>query len=103
MGGGVGTVAVQLAKVAGAKRIYAVCSGANEKFVRSIGADEVLDYTKSDWTSLFHGGKRSAAPPAYVWDVSPAGGMSVWQSAKDWLPASSALVSINFLDPSFKV
>lgn len=101
--GGVGTLAVQLAKIAGARKVYAVCSGKNADFVKTLGADEVLDYTQADWTLRFRGGRGSAAPPAYVWDVSPAGGQSVWQSVKDWLPASSTFVSINFLDPSFKM
>jgi NADPH:quinone reductase-like Zn-dependent oxidoreductase len=52
--GAVGTMAVQIAKHMGAT-VSGVCSAGNADFVRSLGADEVIDYAREDFAA---GGRR---------------------------------------------
>ena len=47
--GGVGSFAVQIAKAFGAE-VTGVCSGAKADFVRSLGVDRVIDYTREEVT-----------------------------------------------------
>jgi NADPH:quinone reductase-like Zn-dependent oxidoreductase len=48
-GGGAGAFAVQMAKAAGAE-VTGVDNGFKQDFMRSLGADHVLDYTQTDYT-----------------------------------------------------
>jgi len=55
--GGVGTFAIQIAKALGA-HVTGVASSANLELMRSLGADDVIDYTRADFTAR-----------AATWDV----------------------------------
>jgi NADPH:quinone reductase-like Zn-dependent oxidoreductase len=62
-GGGVGSYGVQIAKALGA-HVTGVCSTRKVELVRSLGADEVFDYTVADLTGTYDvildcGGNRS--------------------------------------------
>ncbi len=49
--GGVGIFAIQFAKILGAK-VTTVCSTANVELVKSLGADDVVDYKQADYHDL---------------------------------------------------
>lgn len=49
--GGTGIASVQVAKALGAT-VYTTCSTRNLEFVKGLGADEVIDYTASDWSEV---------------------------------------------------
>jgi NADPH:quinone reductase-like Zn-dependent oxidoreductase len=48
-GGGAGAFAVQMGKAAGAE-VTGVDNGLKQEYMRSLGADHVLDYTRTDYT-----------------------------------------------------
>ncbi|CAJ1379465.1 unnamed protein product, partial [Effrenium voratum] len=47
--GGTGHVGIQLAKAMGAARVITTCSETHRDFVRSLGADQVIDYKKQNY------------------------------------------------------
>merc|ERR1712129_235700 len=52
--GATGIAAIQIAKAQGAT-VYTTCSTRNLEFVKSLGADEVTDYTANDWSEVLKG------------------------------------------------
>jgi NADPH:quinone reductase-like Zn-dependent oxidoreductase len=81
--GGVGTLAVQIAKALGA-HVTAVCGTRNTEQARGLGADRVLDYTREDFT-------REDARYDLVLDV--AGGHS-WLAIRRVLPPDGRFVVV---------
>ena len=51
--GGVGSVAIQLGKIAGAK-VIGLASSKNTKYIKSLGADEAVNYDNEAWVSKFN-------------------------------------------------
>ncbi len=71
--GGVGHFALQLAKAFGAE-VTAVCSATKAEMVRSLGADQVIDYSQQDCT-------QTNQPYDLILDTA------AYRSARDFLPA----------------
>lgn len=82
--GGVGSYAIQIAKVLGA-HVTAVCSGRNIGLVKSLGADEVIDYKKEDFRD------RSAAFDV----ILDAAANAFFPEARNCLKPGGMLVKLN--------
>ncbi|TVU13833.1 hypothetical protein EJB05_37264 [Eragrostis curvula] len=85
--GGVGLYAVQLAKLAGL-HVTATCGARNAELVRSLGADEVLDYKTPDGASL-----KSPSGKKYDGVVHCTSGIS-WSTFQPVLSDSGKVVDI---------
>jgi len=81
--GGVGTYAVQLAKIFGAE-VTGVCSTAKVDLVRGLGAAHVIDYTKDDFAD---GGQR------YDLIVDLAGNPSIGRLRRALAPRGTAVIA----------
>jgi len=77
-GGGVGTIAVQLAKLQNVE-VTGVDSAAKLEMMRSIGFDQVIDYTREDFTNngrrydLILDTKTTRSPFEYARSLNPGG------------------------------
>jgi NADPH:quinone reductase-like Zn-dependent oxidoreductase len=101
--GGVGSFAVQIAKAFGAQ-VTGVCSTRNVELVRSLGADEVVDYTRSDLVSI---GERydlilqvagTASPLALRRLLTPTGAL-VLSSGRGRLAGIDRIVAARLASP----
>lgn len=81
--GGVGLWAVQLARVAGVGEIVGTSGPGNVEFVRSLGATEVVDYTKNRDLSVWVNGRSKAKFDLVIDGVGGAGLEQAWTCAKD--------------------
>ncbi|MBL4585525.1 MAG: NAD(P)-dependent alcohol dehydrogenase [Flavobacteriales bacterium] len=80
--GSLGTAAVQIAKHYGAE-VTGVCSTRNVDFVKSLGADRVIDYTKQDFT-------ENSNTYDIIYDTV---GMCSFSECKDALTENGAYIS----------
>lgn len=85
--GGVGTYAVQLAKLAGL-HVTATCGARNIELVKSLGADEVLDYKTPEGVSL-----KSPSGKMYDMVVHCTVGIS-WATFEPNLSANGKVIDI---------
>ena len=101
--GGVGTFAIQLARLMGAE-VTAVCSARNTDRVRDLGAHHVIDYNEQDpldtgpWDLFFDAvaaasypkARRSLAPRGVYVSTEPRGGEFFWAAVTALRPGKRA-------------
>lgn len=89
--GGVGTIAIQLAKHLGA-HVATTASAANADFVRELGADTVIDYRSQDFEELLDG---------YDLVLDSLGGQNLEKSLRVLRPGGKAIGISGPPDPAF--
>lgn len=83
--GGIGTIAIQMAKAMGAE-VTGVCSGRNIDLICSLGTDHAIDYTKQDYTKI---GQH------YDMVLDTVGTRSIW-ARRRILKSNGVCVSVGF-------
>ncbi len=83
--GGVGTYAVQIAKLLGGT-VTGVCSEKNMELVKGLGADEVIDYRKEDFRDRHE-----------TWDIIlDAASNAVFKEVRSSLRKNGVLIKLNY-------
>lgn len=86
--GGIGTFAVQIARIY-ETNITAVCGERNLQMIKNLGADEVIDYTKEDFTKN-----------GQIYDVIfDAVGKNTFSKCKNSLSKRGIYVTVDFYNP----
>ncbi|MCH8498979.1 MAG: NAD(P)-dependent alcohol dehydrogenase [Marinobacter sp.] len=96
--GGVGTFAVQIAKIMGC-HVTGVCSGKNVQFVRQLGADDVIDYTLGDY-------RDTAGPFDLVFDVTSyesPNTCAAMMAANGWFVSTGGDLRSMFFTPLYRL
>ena len=93
--GGVGSFAVQMAKLLGAAEVVAVCSSKNTDYVKSLGADTVVDYTTQKL--------GEALQKEYDVVLDCVGGKEQWDEAQKVLKVNGRFVTMVGDDRETKV
>ncbi|KPM37116.1 hypothetical protein AK830_g9448 [Neonectria ditissima] len=101
--GGIGTVVVQmLRKVVGETGcVVGICSGKNAELVKSLGADEVIDYTQHNPLSAHLTTRFSTSPFNAIIDT--LGHQALYLASPAYLVPAGAYSSVGIKPPTFFV
>ena len=84
--GGVGSMAIQIAKVLGASYVASVNSQRNAEYVKGLGADEVITYTAEGWERGLH--------QDYDVVLDCVGGRVQWEQAQRVMKPGGSFVTL---------
>lgn len=90
--GGTGTWLVQLARAVYNCNVTAICSSKNAEFVKSLGADSVIDYTSQDISQTLSSNITSS--PKYDLIIDCVGGTELISSYETLLHPKGAYITI---------
>ncbi|KAF5358032.1 hypothetical protein D9756_001938 [Leucocoprinus leucothites] len=88
----VGAFAVQLAKASGA-RVIATASGRNEQHVRDLGADEFINYTKTDLPKALTERAQVSPKLNVIFDAVGASDSSLYTASEAYLAPNGIFVT----------